>query len=135
MPKRKEIDASEEDDEYKSAPEDQQDSDDQIESSSKQRVKQERESKRTKKATTTTTSPSSTNPKERIFELSSKRRVRVGVFPNGTPFVDIRDVYNDKETGEMKWGGKGICLPLAQYEKLKELLSDVDSALEEVKKK
>lgn len=31
----------------------------------------------------------------------------MGVFPNGTPFVDIRDVYNDKETGEMKWGGKG----------------------------
>jgi len=69
-----------------------------------------------------------------IFELSAKRRITVRAFSTGEPSVDIREVYKDKNTGEIR-PGKGICLPLSQWNKLKELLPDIEEAIDELKKK
>ncbi|CDS12134.1 hypothetical protein LRAMOSA04329 [Lichtheimia ramosa] len=71
---------------------------------------------------------------EHVFQLSSKRRVAVRAFSNGLPSVDIRETYKDKNTGELKYG-KGICLPLAQWETLKELMPDIDEAITKIQKK
>ncbi|EIE77746.1 hypothetical protein G6F46_010928 [Rhizopus delemar] len=72
---------------------------------------------------------------DQIFELSAKRRVTVRLFSTGEPSVDIREFYKDKNTGEMRPGKAGICFPLAQWHKLKELIPDIDEAIEAIKKK
>ncbi|CAO3661002.1 unnamed protein product [Rhizopus stolonifer] len=70
----------------------------------------------------------------KTFELSAKRKVTVRLFSNGEPSVDIREFYKDKASGEMRPGKSGICFPLAQWNKLKELMSDIDEAVESIKK-
>ncbi|CAO3640747.1 unnamed protein product [Mucor hiemalis] len=64
-----------------------------------------------------------------IFELSSKRRITVRAFSSGEPSVDIREIYKDKNTGEMRPGKSGICLPMTQWNKLKELLPEIEEAI------
>lgn len=68
-----------------------------------------------------------------IFELSSKRRVTVRAFSDGTPSVDIREVYEDK-SGTIR-PGKGICFPIAQWKKLVELLPEIDEAIADLPNK
>ncbi|KAI9023878.1 hypothetical protein CLU79DRAFT_748605 [Phycomyces nitens] len=65
-----------------------------------------------------------------VFDLSSKRKITVKAFPKGGAFVDIREFYTDK-SGETKHG-KGICLPLAQYKILKDLIPKIDEAIEKL---
>ncbi|OBZ90245.1 putative RNA polymerase II transcriptional coactivator [Choanephora cucurbitarum] len=62
-------------------------------------------------------------------KLSTKRRVTIRAFSSGEGSVDLREFYVDKNTQEMK-PGKGICLPLAQWNKLKEYMNDIDEAIE-----
>ncbi|KAI9251068.1 transcriptional Coactivator p15-domain-containing protein [Sporodiniella umbellata] len=69
-----------------------------------------------------------------IFELSTKRRVTVRLFSTGEPSVDVREFYKDKVSGEMRPGKSGICFPLAQWKKLKELIGEIDEAIETIKK-
>ncbi|KAI9498582.1 hypothetical protein BDB00DRAFT_783724 [Zychaea mexicana] len=69
---------------------------------------------------------------ESTFELSNKRRIFVKPFSNGQPSVDIRAVWFDKEN-EMKYGKQGITLPLAQWERLKELMPEIDEAIKKIK--
>ncbi|KAI8145712.1 hypothetical protein BJV82DRAFT_601963 [Fennellomyces sp. T-0311] len=71
------------------------------------------------------------NSNETELELSNKRRVFVRPFSSGEPSIDIREVYKDKVTKEMR-RGKGICLPLAQWKRLKELLPEIDEAIEKL---
>ncbi|KAI7877864.1 PC4-domain-containing protein [Lichtheimia hyalospora FSU 10163] len=71
---------------------------------------------------------------EHVFQLTTRRRISVRAFSNGLPSVDIRETYKDKVTGELKFG-KGICLPLAQWETLKELMPDIDEAITKIQKK
>ncbi|CDH57267.1 hypothetical protein RO3G_02450 [Lichtheimia corymbifera JMRC:FSU:9682] len=71
---------------------------------------------------------------DHVFQLSNKRRISVRTFSDGTPSVDIRETYTDKNTGELKFG-KGICLPLNQWETLKELMPDIDEAITKIQKK
>ncbi|CEG64600.1 hypothetical protein RMATCC62417_01543 [Rhizopus microsporus] len=74
---------------------------------------------------------------DQIFELSSKRRVTVRLFKtgDGSPSVDIREFYKDKASGEMRPGKVGICFPVAQWNKLKELIPDIDEAIDALQKK
>lgn len=77
---------------------------------------------------TTTSSKSVTNSDESYFELSGKRRVTVRKFRSSV-LIDVREYYEDKASGEEKPGKKGISLTIDQYEKLKELLPEIDAAI------
>ncbi|KAI7864478.1 hypothetical protein BDF14DRAFT_1171527 [Spinellus fusiger] len=68
------------------------------------------------------------NEKASVFEITQRRKVTVNAFSSGGVFVDIREFYTDK-AGESK-PGKGICLPVAQYKLLKQLLPKIDAAVE-----
>lgn len=66
------------------------------------------------------------------FELSGKRRVTVRKFRSST-LIDIREYYEDKSSGEERPGKKGISLTKEQYEKLKELMPEIDAAIKNLK--
>ncbi|KAI8087132.1 hypothetical protein BDF21DRAFT_460794 [Thamnidium elegans] len=89
-----------------------------------------------KKVETKTAEKSNDNTRDAkgdaIFALSNKRRVTVRAFPNGEPAIDIRETY--VVNGEQR-PGKGICLPLAQWKKLVELLPDIEEAITALPKK
>ncbi len=55
---------------------------------------------------------------ESIFELGAKRKVAVSLF-KGNVLVNIREFYEDRATGELKPGSKGIALTVAQWQELK----------------
>ncbi|ODM97703.1 RNA polymerase II transcriptional coactivator [Orchesella cincta] len=60
------------------------------------------------------------------WTLDKKRVVKINEF-RGTVFVDIREYY--EKDGEMRPGKKGISLSATQWQKLKEVMSEVDDAL------
>ncbi|KAG9084152.1 hypothetical protein FS749_005438 [Ceratobasidium sp. UAMH 11750] len=62
------------------------------------------------------------------FEISGKRRVTVRTF-NGMKLVDIREMYTDKATGELKPGRKGISLAEEQFMGLVSVHSAITEAL------
>ena len=74
----------------------------------------------------------SNGDEESTFELSGKRRVTVRKFRSSI-LIDIREYYEDKSSGEERPGKKGISLTKEQYEKLKELLPEIDSAVKKMK--
>lgn len=47
----------------------------------------------------------------------------------GKTYIDIREYYVDQKTMDTRPGKKGISLNCEQYQKLKEVLSEVDQAL------
>ena len=80
----------------------------------------------------TTTSATSNDAGEATFEISGKRRVTVRKFRSNI-LIDIREYYEDKASGEDRPGKKGISLTKEQYEKLKELLPEIDEAVKKMK--
>ncbi|CAM9696317.1 unnamed protein product [Discosporangium mesarthrocarpum] len=46
--------------------------------------------------------------------------------------VDIREFYEDKSTGELKPGKKGIALQVAQWEALKEKMDEISERVDEL---
>ena len=75
---------------------------------------------------------SKTKMEEGTFELSGKRRVSVRKFRSSI-LIDIREYYEDKASGEDRPGKKGISLTKDQYEKLKELIPEIDAAVKNMK--
>ncbi|ORY32549.1 transcriptional Coactivator p15-domain-containing protein [Naematelia encephala] len=65
---------------------------------------------------------------ESYFELSEWRRVTVRKF-GGKALVDIRQVYKDKATGQMKPAAKGLALTLEQWQMLKSNIDTVDELI------
>ncbi|QRV83406.1 RNA polymerase II transcriptional coactivator SUB1 [Ceratobasidium sp. AG-Ba] len=65
------------------------------------------------------------------FEISGKRRVTIRSF-NGMKLVDIREMYTDKSTGELKPGKKGISLAEEQFMGLINVHSAITEALNEL---
>ncbi|XP_063238827.1 RNA polymerase II transcriptional coactivator [Bacillus rossius redtenbacheri] len=65
---------------------------------------------------------------EPSWPLENKRFVKVREF-RGKVFVDIREYY--EADGEMKPGKKGISLSTSQWQKLKNIISEVDDAVKE----
>ncbi|KAG9091293.1 hypothetical protein FRC06_000634 [Ceratobasidium sp. 370] len=65
------------------------------------------------------------------FEISGKRRVTVRSF-NGMKLVDIREMYADKATGELKPGKKGISLAEEQFMGLIKAHSAITEALNQL---
>ncbi|KAI8365120.1 hypothetical protein BD560DRAFT_402179 [Blakeslea trispora] len=90
---------------------------------------EEQESKPVKRKREDETEKQRDKDGNQIFPLSSKRRVTIRAFSSGEGSVDLREFYLDKNTQELK-PGKGICLPLAQWKKLKEHMNDIDEAIE-----
>lgn len=75
-----------------------------------------------------TTSSTSNGSEEPTFELSGKRRVTVRKYRSSI-LIDIREYYEDKASGEDRPGKKGISLTKDQYDKLKEMLPEIDAAV------
>ncbi|UJR15605.1 hypothetical protein I4U23_002541 [Adineta vaga] len=67
---------------------------------------------------------------ERLYEIGKSRFVSVSQF-RGKPYINIREYYDDN--GVQKPGKKGISLPGDQWEKLKELFSQIDKDLKNSK--
>ncbi|KAK7737902.1 hypothetical protein SLS53_006280 [Cytospora paraplurivora] len=65
-----------------------------------------------------------------FWELSNKRRIVVQKF-KGNVYVNLREYYEDKKTGAMRPGTKGIMLSIEQY---KTLLSNVPAINKELRK-
>ncbi|GLD92649.1 hypothetical protein PINS_up001228 [Pythium insidiosum] len=66
------------------------------------------------------------NEDERVFQLSSKRRVTVRRWKS-TPLIDIREYYDDN--GVTKPGKKGISLSKDQWQTLLRLAREIDEAV------
>ncbi|CAL8087277.1 unnamed protein product [Orchesella dallaii] len=63
---------------------------------------------------------------ESSWTLDKKRVVKINEF-RGTVYVDIREYY--EKDGEMRPGKKGISLSASQWQKLKDVMPEIDSAL------
>ncbi|KAI9639642.1 transcriptional Coactivator p15-domain-containing protein [Dioszegia hungarica] len=59
------------------------------------------------------------------MNLSEYKRVTINEF-KGAKLVDIREVYKDKASGDMKPGKKGISLTLGQWKVLKSNIDSID---------
>ncbi|CAD7963176.1 unnamed protein product [Amoebophrya sp. A25] len=70
------------------------------------------------------------NAKPEPIELDGGKRITFSQF-SGRNFVDMREWYSDRNSGELKPGKKGISLSISAYKKLKEKLPLVDSWLTE----
>ncbi|CAE6441039.1 unnamed protein product [Rhizoctonia solani] len=65
------------------------------------------------------------------FEISGKRRVTVRAF-NGLKLVDIREMYTDKASGELRPGKKGISLSEEQFMGLVNVHGAISQALNDL---
>ncbi|KAL9614797.1 MAG: hypothetical protein Q9167_000707 [Letrouitia subvulpina] len=66
---------------------------------------------------------------EQFWELTSKRRVTISEFNNKT-MVNIREYYEDKNSGKMLPGKKGISLQVPQFAALVSALPELEAALQ-----
>ncbi|KAL8838168.1 MAG: hypothetical protein Q9176_005251 [Flavoplaca citrina] len=71
---------------------------------------------------------SSTDGDEEFWEITSNRRINITEF-KGQKMVNIREYYEDKNSGAMLPGKKGISLPLAHYSTFVTLLPSIEAAL------
>ncbi|XP_064390857.1 activated RNA polymerase II transcriptional coactivator p15-like [Halichondria panicea] len=86
---------------------------------------------KTKKArlqATPAAASSANGSEEDMIPLSAKRFVSVSNF-KGKMLVNIREYYEDKESGETRPGRKGISLSVDQWEALKKAVSTIDERL------
>jgi len=65
---------------------------------------------------------------EPSWSFGNMKKARVNQF-NGKTYVDLREFYVDKSTEETKPGKKGISLNVEEYQKLKEIIPEIDSNL------
>lgn len=82
------------------------------------------------KGKSASTSDASDAPELATFPLnpSGLRRVAVRKY-KGMMLVDIREMYNDKNTGELKPGAKGISLSVEQFSALMGVMDDLVKTL------
>ncbi|EIN11811.1 transcription cofactor Pc4, partial [Punctularia strigosozonata HHB-11173 SS5] len=64
---------------------------------------------------------------ESYVDLGKLKRATVSAFGKGV-YLNLREYYLDKSTGEAKPGKKGITLTLEQWETLKEHADEIDRA-------
>merc|ERR1711862_885503 len=69
---------------------------------------------------------------EPVWEIGARRKVRVSQF-KGKLYVNIREYYIDKATGEEKPGNKGIALPIDQWDSLVKLVPKVNRSIKKMK--
>mmetsp|Transcript_31415 Transcript_31415/g.23334 ORF Transcript_31415/g.23334 Transcript_31415/m.23334 type:complete len:103 (+) Transcript_31415:19-327(+) len=66
---------------------------------------------------------------EAVFDLGSKRKLTVSVF-KGRVLVNIREYYEDKNSGDLKPGSKGIALTSDQWSQLVEQFDEIKEAVD-----
>ncbi|GMT22627.1 hypothetical protein PFISCL1PPCAC_13924 [Pristionchus fissidentatus] len=64
-----------------------------------------------------------------LIEIGKMKFASVSSF-KGQTYVDIREFYMDKSSGEMKPGKKGISLNREQYANFKKIMAEIDEKLE-----
>ncbi|OLL25445.1 putative RNA polymerase II transcriptional coactivator [Neolecta irregularis DAH-3] len=69
-----------------------------------------------------------------LKQLSRTRRVGVSIF-NKKTYVNIREYYQDKKTGKMMPGKKGIMLTIDQWKSICDLKDNIDSAIANIQEK
>jgi len=68
--------------------------------------------------------------KKGVVMLSNNRRAEARLF-QGKRMFDLREMYEDKSTGELKPGKKGVCLDEAQFLALRDNASEIHKAVEQ----
>ncbi|WVQ99261.1 hypothetical protein IAU59_006393 [Kwoniella sp. CBS 9459] len=71
---------------------------------------------------------------DKFIKLTEYRRITVRKF-KGKTLVDLRDMYKDKATGEIKPGAKGIALNTEQWEFIRANIANVDDMIASVSEK
>ncbi|WRT66205.1 uncharacterized protein IL334_003158 [Kwoniella shivajii] len=71
---------------------------------------------------------------DQYIKLSEVRRLTVRTF-KGKVLVDMREMYKDKGTGQMKPGSKGISLTKEQWDLIKNNINNVDDMIAKVNEK
>ncbi|KAJ3400795.1 hypothetical protein HDU80_006599 [Chytriomyces hyalinus] len=75
-------------------------------------------------ATESTTTATASANDEKFHLLSEKKRAQVQEF-KGVKFVNLREYYKDKDTGDWKPTKKGITLNKSELENLKKSIDDL----------
>ncbi|KAH8851573.1 Activated RNA polymerase II transcriptional coactivator p15 [Schistosoma japonicum] len=91
-------------------------------------VKKPKKSSGSTKSSRTTTSGG-----EQLIDLTGKKFACVRDF-RGKVFVDIREYYEDKSSGELKPGKKGISLNSEQWEYLKSSIGELDDDIRNLRR-
>ncbi|GMS91906.1 hypothetical protein PENTCL1PPCAC_14081 [Pristionchus entomophagus] len=65
---------------------------------------------------------------DEMIEIGKMKFATVRSF-KGQTYVDIREYYMDKTSGEMRPGKKGISLNVEQYDNFKKAIGDIDKKL------
>lgn len=72
------------------------------------------------------------NGREVLYDLSSNKKVKIGVWPQrNILMVHIREYYQDRN-GQEKPGQKGIALTVQQYKRLFDCINDIDEDVHEI---
>ncbi|XP_043474070.1 activated RNA polymerase II transcriptional coactivator p15 [Leptopilina heterotoma] len=102
-------------------------------SSETEKKGKKRPKKEVKQKETTKVGSSSKKPKtneDQTWELDEKCLVTVREF-KGKTLVDIRHMYEDRESGELKPTKKGISLNKKLWQKLVDIIQEVDDVVKE----
>jgi hypothetical protein len=72
--------------------------------------------------------PSGSGGGSGVFELGGNRKVTVAPYKNNL-YINIREFYEDKSTGELKPGNKGIALSVEQWNSLCDQVEDINRSI------
>ncbi|CAH8450841.1 uncharacterized protein DC041_0006444 [Schistosoma bovis] len=86
-----------------------------------------------KSSGSTKSSHVTTSGGDQLIDLTGKKFACVREF-RGRAFVDIREYYEDKSSGELKPGKKGISLNLEQWEYLKSSIGELDDDIRNLRR-
>eukprot|EP01132_Coremiostelium_polycephalum_P010832 gene10832-13276_t len=127
-PEKKKVNKKKEVEEEDNVEEDDHQDDVEEEEEPEQGSDEEEKTKKKPPAKKSKTAASSSKPK--FVDLGNNRRISYSTFVKGDPRIDFREFYQDKSTGELKPGSKGLLLTLAQWKLLKDNIKEVDSWFE-----
>ncbi|XP_034945640.1 activated RNA polymerase II transcriptional coactivator p15 [Chelonus insularis] len=96
---------------------------------SKKSKKEAKEDKESNNSSKNVSSSSKADEEEPTWELGNMKEVKVREF-KGKLYIDIREMYLDKNSGDVKPGRKGISLNVAQFKKLLACIEEVDKAVQ-----
>ncbi|KAF7994567.1 hypothetical protein HCN44_004039 [Aphidius gifuensis] len=91
----------------------------------KKKMKKEEKKEKAAKTSSKKASSSTEDKQDDVWELGNLKQVTVREF-KGKTLIDIRTMYTDKNSGELKPTKKGISLSVEQWRKLVDSIEDID---------